>query len=98
MSIACSPGSIVVSTTMSCSTCPTASLSAIGWPCPRDADGAGRELEVRLGPLVDSGDAGAFSAVRCDETWLPARVVAQDTLGVQRVATEVHQGPSGQVE
>ena len=69
-----------------------------GHAAPGETGGAGGELEVRLGPRVDAGSAGALGARGVDEAGLAAGEVAEDALGVQRVAAEVHQGAAGQVE
>ena len=69
-----------------------------GHAAPRETGGAGGELEVRVGPVVDAGSAGAFGARGVDQAGLAAGEVAEDALGVQRVAAEVHQGSAGQLE
>ncbi len=53
---------------------------------------------MRVGPLVDAGSAGSFSTRCADEAGFAAGEVTEDTLGVQRVAAEVHQGSAGQGE
>ena len=61
------------------------------------AGGAGGELEVRLGRLVDAGSAGALDPGGGDQPGLPAAEVTEDALGVQRVAADVHQGTAGEL-
>ena len=53
---------------------------------------------MRLGPFVDARSTGPLCARCADEARFATCEVTENTLGVQRVAAEVHQGSAGQVE